>query len=242
LRFSARALSKKVSQKGEAPLIRRIGFDADAGLVHVEEHETDALVLGTAVVRADQAEDPVGLVGVGRPHLLAVDRVIVAAIFGAGLERGEIGPGIRLGIALAPADLTAADRWQVLALLLLAAELEQCRAEHGNAEGVEGAAGTDARHFFSQHTHLVRIETAAAVLPRPVRHGPPPLRHALAPDHLVRVLDLGLAPPHVDVFETRDRCTHGFGTVVFEPAAGFLPENIEIAQGRYSVLSVESGK
>src|SRR5260370_3614208 len=47
---------------------------------------------------------PVGVVGVGGPDFLAVDDEIVAVALGAGLQRGEVRSGIRLGIALAPAD------------------------------------------------------------------------------------------------------------------------------------------
>jgi hypothetical protein len=53
---------------------------------------------------------------------------MVAVVVGAGLQRGEVGAGVRLGVTLAPADFAGADLWQVLALLFLGAKFEQRRA------------------------------------------------------------------------------------------------------------------
>ena len=72
---------------------------------------------------ADQAEDPVGLVGIAGPHLLAVDEVMVALVFGLGLQAGEVGARARLRIALAPADFAARDLGQEVLLLLLIADI-----------------------------------------------------------------------------------------------------------------------
>ena len=100
-------LSKKVSQKGEEPAdqLDRPRLDARRG--HVEQHEGDAFVL-LGRVGAHQAEDPVGLVGVGGPDLLAVDQVMVALVLRLGLQTGEVGPGAGFGVALAPAGLARA--------------------------------------------------------------------------------------------------------------------------------------
>ena len=106
--------SKKVSQKGELPLISRIGLVETPGRLHVEQQEADPAMLGLGR-GADQAEDPVGLVGVAGPHLLAVDQPVVALVLGLGLQAGEIGAGARLRIALAPADFAARDLGQVSA-------------------------------------------------------------------------------------------------------------------------------
>ena len=78
-----RTLSKKVSQNGDLPEISRIGLVLTPGAGHVEQHEADAGVLLRRAVGAHQAEDPVGLVGVAGPDLLAVDEVVVAAVLGA---------------------------------------------------------------------------------------------------------------------------------------------------------------
>ena len=53
----------------------------------------------------------------------------------AGLERGEVGAGAGLGIALAVDALAGEDARQVVPLLLLGAERHQHRPAHGEAEG-----------------------------------------------------------------------------------------------------------
>src|SRR5690606_21953733 len=82
----------------------------DPGRLHVDEQEADALLLlRRGAVGAHQAEDPVAVVAQGRPDLLAVDDVVVAAALGARLERGEVRAGTGLGIALYPEIVTVVD-------------------------------------------------------------------------------------------------------------------------------------
>ena len=52
-----------------------------------------------AVAGVGEQADPVGLNAVGDPHLAAVDDVVVAIGAGAGLDRGDIRTGTRLGHA-----------------------------------------------------------------------------------------------------------------------------------------------
>ena len=96
-------------------------------------------------IGAHQAEDPVGVIRVRRPDLLAVDDVVVAVACRAGLQRSEVGAGIRLGIALAPADQPCCDLRQMLLLLRLGAVFEQRRPEHGDAERGQAAAARRSR-------------------------------------------------------------------------------------------------
>ena len=105
-------------------------------------------MLGRLRIGADQAEDPVGLVGIAGPDLLAVDQPMVALVLALGLQRGEVGAGAGLGIALAPADLAARDLGQEVLLLLLGAIFEQRRAEHRDAEAHQRIARADPRHFL----------------------------------------------------------------------------------------------
>ena len=56
---------------------------------------------------ADQDEAHLGHVGGARPDLLPVDEEVVAILGGAGLETRQVTAGTRLGVALAPDDLTA---------------------------------------------------------------------------------------------------------------------------------------
>src|SRR3546814_889470 len=113
----------------------------NAGRGHVEQKEADPLVLGHLAVGADQAEDPVRLVGIGGPDLLAIDQPMVALVFAFRLERGEVAARPRLRIALAPAYLAARDLRQEAELLLLRAIFEEGRPQHRDAEAVERIPG-----------------------------------------------------------------------------------------------------
>ena len=57
-----------------------------AGLPHIGEQEADAAMLGGVGIRARQHHHMVGVVGVGRPYLCAVDHEIVAVFNRAGLQ------------------------------------------------------------------------------------------------------------------------------------------------------------
>ena len=127
----------------------------DAGRFHVEQQEADPALLGLGR-RPHQAEDPVGLVGIAGPHLLAVDQPVIALVLGLGLEPGEVGAGARLRIALAPADLAARDLRQIVSLLLLGAEREQRRPEHRDAEAGQRRPRADPLHLFLQHARFLR--------------------------------------------------------------------------------------
>ena len=184
----------------------RLGRDALGG--HVEQDEADAVVLLRGRIGAHQAEDPVGVVGVGGPDLLTGDDVIVAVAFGAGLQRGEVGAGVGLGVALAPADQAGGDLRQMLGLLFLGAVFQQRRPKHPDAEARQRRPRAHRRHFLAQHLGFGAVEAAAAVLLRPVRHGPALVAHPLEP-HLLRFggeLGVAAAPEHIVVIG--DRLAH----------------------------------
>ena len=82
----------------------RDGPHLDAGLLHRHEQVRDARVLRRVGVGAGEQEAVVGELGLGGPHLLAVDHPLVAVEHGRGLERREVGAGVGLAEALAPAD------------------------------------------------------------------------------------------------------------------------------------------
>src|SRR5690606_902577 len=109
----------------------RLGRYARA--LHVEQQEADPAMLGFAR-GADQAEDPVSLVGVAGPDLLAVDQIVIALVLSLGLQAREVAARARLRIALAPADLAARDLRQEALFLFLGAIFEQGGPEHRNAE------------------------------------------------------------------------------------------------------------
>ena len=184
-------------------------------------------------IGAHQAEDPVGIVGIGRPDLLAVDDKIIAVAFGAGLQRGEVGAGIRLGITLAPADEARGDLGQMLLLLRLVAELEQRRPQHPDAEARQRRARADFCHLLAQHLVLGAIEAATAIFPGPVRHGPALVAHALEPDALRIRRKLRVAAAPEDVAIGRGRLAHFRRAVRLQPGAGFLAELFEIGHRRF---------
>ena len=204
----------------------RLGRDARA--LHVEQHEADAALLG-CLAGADEAEDPIGLVGVAGPHLLPVDDIMVARVLGAGREAGEVGAGIGFRIALAPADFAARDLGQMFELLLFAAVFQQRGPEHRNAEAVERVARPDRAHFLAQHLGFRRRQPAAAILLRPVGDGPTPFAHHLQP---LRLCGIGggiiMAPTPADVLIATDRLAHVWRAVRLQPRAGVGSELIEI--------------
>src|SRR5581483_8863808 len=117
---------------------------------------------------------------------LAVHDERVAVADGARLEAGEVGARPGLGVALAPADLPAHDRRDVLALQLLAAFLEEERADHREPEAGERRPEAELRDLLGEHLRFLLREPAAAVLARPRRRRPPALGHDVEP-----LLDVG---------------------------------------------------
>src|SRR5262245_4886085 len=79
----------------------------DPRLTHRHGEGGEALVLRDAGIGAREQEAPVCHVGVAGPDLVAVDHVLAAVTRGAGAERREVGAGIGLAEALAPALATA---------------------------------------------------------------------------------------------------------------------------------------
>ena len=102
---------------------------------------------------------------------------------GLGLEAREVGARARLGVALAPADLAADDRRQVLLPELLAALLQEERPDHRETEADERRTEVELRHLLREDLGLLLREPAAAVLPRPRRRRPAALGHDREPAH-----------------------------------------------------------
>ena len=206
------------------------GFDPGGG--HVEQDEGNALVF-LAGVSAHQAEDPVGLVGVGGPDLLAVDQEVVALVLAAGLEAGQIGAGARFRIALAPADLALDDPGKELLLLLLGGVFQQHRAQHPDAEAAQGRPGLQAAQFLVEDLVLFLGQPAAAILGRPHGRGPALGRHAVHPqlDVGIGIAGIAAAPGGV-VF--RHRRMQGRRIVGLQPGAGFSAEGFQFGGAKVS--------
>ena len=119
-------------------------------LMHWKEEKADPFMLRSFWVRANETEDPVGVGRAGRPDFLTGDPVLVSFEYRPGLQSGEVRACSRLAIALTPDDLVAGDRRNMSALLFVAAELEDRRAEHREAEAT-GRRCFDGTHLLGQH-------------------------------------------------------------------------------------------
>ena len=157
------------------------GPNLDPVLLHGDQEVRDALVLAGVGVGAGQQEDVVGVLGLGGPHLLAVDDPLVAVQLGLGLERGEIRAGLRFGEALAPGDLALEDLGQELLLLLLGPPLQDGRSDQGVAEEVGSHGGAGPGELLVEHHVLQGREALAAVLLRPGRADPAAVVELLHP-------------------------------------------------------------
>ena len=214
----------------------RLGRHALRG--HVEQDEADAVMFLGCGIGPHQAKNPVGVVGVRRPDLLAGDDVIVAVALGAGLQRGEVRSGVRLGIALAPADQARGDLRQMLLLLRLVAVLQQRRPEHPDAETRQRRAGADRRHFLAQHLVLGAIEPSAAIFLRPVRHGPALVAHPLEPDALRLGREFCVAPAPIGIVLRGHRTPHLRRAIGLQPGAGFTAECFQIGHDGVSMWDI----
>ena len=163
--------------------------DVDAGRVHVEDQQRDALVLRQGRIRAHVAEALLRDRRVRRPDLLPVDDEVVVEHFGAGLQAGEVGAGVRLAHADAP-DRVAPDRARRHRVCVVVAELEQARRDDRIAGEVSRARDAPARQRLEVDERLHRRAVPAAELGRVAGDHPPvveerrlpvahPLRHQL---------------------------------------------------------------
>jgi len=142
--------------------------------------------------RADQAEDPVCVLGQRRPRLLAVDDVVIAFPNGPGLQRSEVRAGSGLGIALAPPVLHRDDAWQESLLLRRAPELHDHRRDHLRPEG-NGSRATGEGGLFVEDVELERVPARAAELDGPGRSAPPLGMKDLLPANVVVTMEVTAA-------------------------------------------------
>src|SRR5262249_56809387 len=103
--------------------------------------------------------------------LRAVDGVLPVAVLGLGVEAGEIGAGAGLGEALAAPVAEIGDAGEEALLLRVAAEGDDHRADHGDAEG-ERRRRWRLLQFLEENVMLGRGPVAAAPFGRPVRYRP----------------------------------------------------------------------
>ena len=197
---------------------------------HVEQHEGNAFMLLRGV-GADEAEDPVRLIGIGRPDLLAVDQEVIAFVFALRAKASQIRPSPRLRITLAPADFAFDDLRQKFLLLLLVRVFQQHRPQHPDAEGQQCRPRLDAREFLSQHLGFVFRQAAAAIFPGPCRRGPAFRAHAVEPELGVGILVFRLAPAPDGIVLERAAAAgpHRRRAVLFQPLPRFRAKILQIA-------------
>ena len=116
----------------------------------------------------------------GCPGLGPVDDVVVAVTDRAGAQARQIGPCVRLRVALAPPRLVRGDGRQVLRLLRVAAEGADHRADHLRPEGHDPRCSRTP-HLLLEDVALHRRPARPAVLHRPRIDEPAPFGQYVLP-------------------------------------------------------------
>ena len=204
-RSRRRGGTRRHSEVGEEELVEGVVTDDRAdlanlepGQVHRDEQDGDA---AGARLLASGAHEEVAEVGhrrVGRPHLLAVDDILVGVADGPGAQRSEVGPGPRFGEPLAPDHVAAGDPREVVAALLVGAVAHDRRTDPVDVHVLRPTRLADRPQLFAQDRVLPTRRRAAAVFDRPVRGQPAALGERG-----------GEAPAEGDVL---GRSEHGRGT------------------------------
>src|SRR5262249_25560751 len=94
----------------------RYGFRLETRCRHLDQESRDALAARGRRIGAGQQEAVLGLLGVGRPDLGAIDDVLLAIRRGRGTQPAEIRAGFGFRKSLAPEDVALADAGQVIRL------------------------------------------------------------------------------------------------------------------------------
>ena len=153
--------------------VRRAGELADrphlhARRLHVEDEVGQPRMLRHIRIAARDQDAEVAVVRAGVPDLLAVDHPVVAVAFGAGAQRGEVGPAGRFREQLAP-HLVGAHRRpdEAVALLRRAADADR---RHGELDADAEDAGQHVElRFLLVVDHVLDLRAAAtAPFLRPV--------------------------------------------------------------------------
>jgi hypothetical protein len=127
----------------------------------------DALVLGHLGVRAREEQAPVGDLATARPDLLPVDDEMVTLVDGRGLQGGEIGARIRLGVELAPELLGRQDLLEVTLLLSVGAVDDDGGPDDADPKAIGGRRRFRSGQLVGHDGLLHGSRPAAAVFLRP---------------------------------------------------------------------------
>ena len=147
---------------GDLPQRTRV----DAGRRHVDQEVRDPAVLGVPI-GASQADPPVSLAGLGRPHLLTGQRPSAVDPDGTGGQGRKVRTRARLAEQLAPRDVTE-QRGQHETFPLLRRAVLDDGGHRPRADGQIGAAEPCSRQLLVNHQLLDRTRVEAE-RSRPVR-------------------------------------------------------------------------
>ena len=186
-------------------------------------------MLRSVKIGAYQTEDPVRNIGVRCPDFLAIDQPVIPPVLAFRLERSEIRPGTRLGIALAPADFATRDTGQMLCLLLMRAIGKQGGAEHRDTEIVQGLAGIDCLSLVIENLGLFGRKSRSAIFLGPAWHRIALGQRALEPYFLRLGLELPLAPTPALIFGGYIPVAHFFGAIFLQPCPDFRAKFFQFA-------------
>ena len=147
---------------------------------------------------ADEQLLPVCDRAIGGPDLRAVDHQRVAVDLCAGAQRGEVGPGARLGEALAPHLIAPEDGRQMARFLRLVALHDQRGAAMAEADEHRPARRRASAAIFLVPDHLAdQRQPAPAIFDRPRDPGPAGVILAALPGGIVIAQRPALARPRL---------------------------------------------
>ena len=126
-----------------------------------QQHGQPAIA-GLRRIGAHQERHQIGADRMGDPGLVAKDLVDVAVTHRAGLDRGQIGTGVRLGEHRSRQHLAGRDLRQPVALLLVGAAAENELGRDLGAGAERAHADIAARQFLRDHAHRFLAEPHAA--------------------------------------------------------------------------------
>src|SRR5260221_1818134 len=138
----------------------------NARRLHVDQEERYAGLRLCRGVGSHQAEDPVGVLSQRGPGLVTIDDVVIAVPPRLGTDRGKVGAGARLRVALAPPILARQNPRQKLLLLRVVAERVDHRADHGDAKR-QRRQRSGARRLLFEHKTLRDRPAGPAIFLRP---------------------------------------------------------------------------
>ena len=139
----------------------------DARRLHIDEQIADAVMFGRFGIGAHQQKAPIGEMRARGPHLLPVDKEMVAAIDGARPEASKVAAGAGFGKALTPALLAGEDARQMALFLRLGAALDQRRTQEVDGASPRQDRGAGAEILLVENHLLHKAGAAPAIFFRP---------------------------------------------------------------------------